>query len=54
MEKKSKDLAKEADEAFKKGEKAIKTGVFKWSVDHNEGAMYFQQAAKLYKQLGKP
>lgn len=24
----------------------------KWSADHVEGAMYYQQAAKLYKTLG--
>eukprot|EP00347_Sterkiella_histriomuscorum_P016333 403353592 len=42
----------DANEAFKKGEKALKTGVFKWSADYVEGAMYFHQAAKAYKALG--
>jgi len=43
MEKKSKGAnpEKEADDALKKGDKAIKTGVFKWSADFNEGAMFF-------------
>ncbi len=43
MEKKNKqkDPQVEADEAFKKGEKAIKTGLLKWSADHVEGAMYY-------------
>lgn len=37
---------------MKSGDKAIKTGVFKWSADYNEGAMHFQQAAKLFKIEG--
>jgi len=40
---------KEAEKAYAKGEKALKTGIFKWSVDHTEGSMYFEQAAKAFK-----
>ncbi|CDW78605.1 gamma-soluble nsf attachment protein [Stylonychia lemnae] len=53
MQKSLSNPIKEADDAFKKGEKAIKTGLLKWSADFAEGAMYFQQAAKAYKQLGE-
>lgn len=44
---------KEAEKAFTKGEKALKTGLFKWSADFTEGAMYFEKAAKQFKQLGE-
>jgi hypothetical protein len=40
---------KEAEKAFTKGEKALKTGLFKWSTDPTEGAMYFEKAAKQFK-----
>jgi hypothetical protein len=43
----------EADKNFKDGEKALKTGIFKWSPDYLEGAMFFEKAAKLYKTLGE-
>lgn len=42
----------EADKNFKDGEKALKTGLLKWSPDYLEGAMYFEKAAKLYKTIG--
>lgn len=31
----------------------MKTSLFKWSVDHAEAAMYFEKAAKKFKQLGE-
>lgn len=43
---------KEADALFKKGKSAVSTGLLKWSADHLSGSMYFEQAAKLYKELG--
>ena len=51
MEKK--ETIKDAEKAFQKGEKALKTGLFKWSANPTEGSMYFEQAAKLFKQLGE-
>lgn len=41
MEKKGINMHSEADKEFKSGEKAIKTGVFKWSADFAEGAMHY-------------
>jgi hypothetical protein len=35
-----------ATESFKKGEKALKTGLLKWKPDYAEGAMFFEEAAK--------
>ena len=53
MEKKGgTNLASEADKEYKNGDKAIKTGILKWSPDYTEGAMHFSKAAKLYKTLG--
>jgi len=43
---------KEADALFKKGKSAVSTGMLKWSADHLSGSMHFEQAAKLYKELG--
>ena len=44
---------KDAEKAFKKGEAALKTGLFKWSAKFDEGQMYFEQAAKGFKQAGE-
>ena len=52
MEKKGKDQVGDAEKEMKSGNKAIKTGVFKWSADYTEGAMHFQKAGKLFKSLG--
>ena len=43
---------KEADEQFRKGKKAVSTGLLKWSADHLGGSIYFESAAKLYKEIG--
>lgn len=51
MENKSNSL-QEADKQYKKGEQAIKTGLLKWSADYLEGAMFFEKAAKIYKENG--
>ena len=40
---------KEADKNFKKGKKALSTGLFKWSPDYTGALMYFEDAAKGYK-----
>jgi hypothetical protein len=40
---------KEAEKAFQKGEKALKTGLFKWSPNFTEASMYFERAAKTFK-----
>jgi hypothetical protein len=47
------DALKEADKAFQKGEAALKTGLFKWSANFTEASMYFEKAAKAYKQIGE-
>ena len=52
MEKKQSNPMAEAAAQFKKGEKAIKTGLFNWSPNFLEGAMFYEAAAKLYKQAG--
>jgi hypothetical protein len=52
MEKKGGDI-KDAEKAFKSGEKSLKTGLFKWSANHLEASMYFEKAAKLFQQLGE-
>ena len=44
---------KEAEKAFKKGEASLKTGMFKWSANFSDGQIYFEKAAKAYKQLGE-
>jgi len=41
---------KEADVQYKKGNNAIKTSMFKWSADHLGASLYFESAAKLYKE----
>lgn len=51
MEKK--ETIKDAEKAFQKGEKALKTGLFKWSANHTEASMYFEQAAKIFKLHGE-
>lgn len=43
---------KQAIDAFKKGKEALKTGLFKWSPNFDEGAMRFEKAAKLFKECG--
>ena len=48
MEKKGAGDIKDAEKAFKNGEKSLKTGLFKWSPNHLEASMYFEKAAKLF------
>ena len=43
---------KEADSQYKKGKSAVSTGLLKWSPDHLEASMYFENAAKVYKEIG--
>ena len=43
---------KEADSQFKKGKKALSTGLLKWNPDHLGASLHFESAAKLYKELG--
>lgn len=43
----------QADKEFKKGEAAIKTGVFKWSADYLEATNHFEKAAKAYRDMGQ-
>lgn len=43
---------KEADSEYKKGKKAVGTGLFKWSPDHLSASFHFENAAKLYKEIG--
>ncbi len=43
----------EAEKYLKKGNKAVSTGLFKWSSDHSEGAMFFEKAAKIFKAAGR-
>eukprot|EP01017_Pseudomicrothorax_dubius_P002907 TRINITY_DN1026_c0_g1_i2.p1 TRINITY_DN1026_c0_g1~~TRINITY_DN1026_c0_g1_i2.p1 ORF type:complete len:272 (+),score=75.45 TRINITY_DN1026_c0_g1_i2:121-936(+) len=40
----------QAGQNFKKGQEALKTGLFKWTKDYATASMYFEEAAKLYKQ----
>ncbi len=40
------------EKAFKKGQKAITTGLFKWSADYLEGSMQFEKAAKSFALTG--
>jgi hypothetical protein len=47
-----KNKEKEADKEFKKGKAALKTGMLKWSPDHIGASLYFESAAKIYKQIG--
>ena len=48
----SKNAETQANEAFKEGEKRIKTGLLKWSADYLGAITYFEKAAKSYKELG--
>ena len=41
-------MNKSADELVKKAEKALKTGIFKWSKDYVKAAMCYDEAAKKY------
>mmetsp|Transcript_6332 Transcript_6332/g.8476 ORF Transcript_6332/g.8476 Transcript_6332/m.8476 type:complete len:95 (+) Transcript_6332:22-306(+) len=41
-----------AEKHFKKGKKAISTGLFKWSADYIEGSFEFEKAAKRFAQSG--
>lgn len=41
------------EKLFKKGKEAVTTGVFRWSKDYTAAAMYFDQAAALFKTQGK-
>lgn len=43
---------KEAESEYKKGKAALKTGLLKWSADHLSASLYFESAAKLYKEVG--
>ena len=45
-------LDKKAKKAFKAGQAALKTGLFKWYADYVEAAVKFEQAAKLSKATG--
>ena len=38
---------------FKKGQNALKTGLFQWSKDYTAAAMHFDQASSLFKAQGK-
>lgn len=40
------------EKAFKKGKKAITTGIFKWSADYFEGGIQFEKAAKSFAANG--
>ena len=42
-----------AEKAFKKGKKAITTGLFKWSADWFEGSVQFEKAAKSFAAAGR-
>ena len=39
-------------DAYKKGVKATKTSMFKWSADHLGGSIYFEEAAKGFMKIG--
>merc|ERR1719469_17242 len=41
-----------AEKHFKKGKKAISTGIFKWSADYIEGSFEFEKAAKRFALSG--
>ena len=43
---------KEAEKLLKKGDAALKTGLFKWSPNHLEASMHYEKAAKAFKQHG--
>jgi len=48
----SESKKKEADAIYKKGKKAIATGFLKWSADHLSASLHFEQAAKMYREIG--
>ena len=48
----SNTMLKDAEKAFKKGEAAIKTGIFRWSPDYMEACMQFDKASKAFKTAG--
>lgn len=52
MVEKSTNSLFEAEKAFKKGNSAIKTSIIKWKPDYLEGAMFFEKAAKGFKDGG--
>ena len=41
---------KEAEKYYKKGQASLKTGLFQWSPNYNEGLMHYEKAAKLFKE----
>ena len=41
---------KDAEKMYKKAQGDLKTGLFKWSANHGEGMLHFEQAAKLFKE----
>ena len=43
---------KEADAQYKKGKSALATGLLKWSPDYFGASLYFETAAKQYKEIG--
>lgn len=49
---KGKSSLDEAEKFYKKGEEAIKTGVFKWSPDYLLGCSNFEKAAKAFRDAG--
>ncbi len=55
MEKSAKGTSSlaEAEKAFKKGESALKTGLFKWSPDYLGASMHFEKASKGFKEAGE-
>jgi hypothetical protein len=42
-----------ADKLVEKGKKALSTGIMKWSKDYVSAAIYFDQAASIYKTNGQ-
>ena len=55
MEKSAKGASSlaEAEKAYKKGESALKTGLFKWSPDYLGASMHFDKASKGFKEAGE-
>ena len=43
---------KEAESQYKKGAKALSTGLMKWNPDHLGASLHFESAAKAYKEVG--
>jgi hypothetical protein len=44
---------KKAQDYLKQANYALKTGVFKWSKDYGEASFKFEQAAKVFKEIGE-